>query len=74
MPTDSNPARDLVYDLISVQYHALKAGDVYDKYISDAAGHQEIANFFKEMQQQDSARAVRAHEFLKEITKDNGIG
>ncbi len=74
MAMDSTPARDLVYDLISVQYHALKAGDVYDKYIRDAGDNREIAKFFKQAQKQDAARAVRAHELLRELTKDRGIG
>jgi len=74
MATNSNPVRDLVYDLISVQYHALKAGDVYDKYIADAGNNQELVEFFKEIQQQEASRAVRAHELLKDLTKDQGIG
>lgn len=71
---DSTPASDLVYDLISVQYHALKAGEVYDRYIEDAGDNREIVRFFKQIQKQDASRAVRAHELLKDLTKDTGIG
>lgn len=74
MASETDPARDLVYDLISVQYHALKANDVYEKYIEDARNDREITKFFKQIQKQDAARAVRAHELLKELTKDSGIG
>lgn len=70
----SSPAQDLVYDLISVQYHALKAADVYDRYISDAGDNREIVKFFKQIQKQDASRAIRAHELLRELTKDTGIG
>lgn len=74
MATDSTPANDLVYDLISVQYHALKAGDVYERYVRDAGNNREVSKFFKQIQKQDAARAVRAHELLRELTKDDGIG
>ena len=31
-------ADDIVYDLVSVQYHALKASKAYDSYVQDAEG------------------------------------
>jgi hypothetical protein len=39
---------DVTYDLVSVQYHALKAGHDYGQYVRDArnAGQDEIAAFF----------------------------
>ena len=36
MGSAHTPADDIVYDLISIQYHALKAAQVYDKYAQDA--------------------------------------
>jgi hypothetical protein len=66
-------ADDLVYDLVSIQYHALKGAQVYDKYLQDAAGSEECAAFIKEVKEQDDQRAVRAHELLGQITR-GGIG
>ena len=34
-----SPADDIVYNLVSVQYHALTATQAYDSYIEDADGH-----------------------------------
>src|ERR671916_669605 len=61
---------DLASDLISVQYHSLKAGHDYGQYVRDAdnAGLQDIAAFFREVMEQDSARARRCHEFLRQIS------
>jgi hypothetical protein len=39
MATHHSPADDIVYDLVSVQYHALKATKAYDSYVQDAEGH-----------------------------------
>jgi hypothetical protein len=39
---------DVTFDLISLQYHALKAGHDYGQYVRDArnAGKDDIASFF----------------------------
>ena len=69
------PARDRLqrrtYDLVAVQYHALKAGQTYGRYIQDAeqAGQQEIADFFRQIQQEDAARAERCHHLLGTLTR-----
>jgi hypothetical protein len=74
MASSHTPADDLVYDLVSVQYRALKAAQVYDQYIADADGHTEVVKFLKQVKKQDSARAERCHELLRDLTKDHGIG
>ena len=74
MASNHTPADDLVYDLVSVQYHALKAAQTYDKYIADADGHPEVVKFLKQAKKQDAARAVTCHELLRDLTKDHGIG
>ncbi len=53
---------DTLYDLTSVYYHAAKGGQVYTKYIDDAAkeGDEELVEFFKDVQQQDAWRAQKA--------------
>jgi bacterioferritin (cytochrome b1) len=66
MATGETGFDDVTYDLISVQYHALKAGHDYGQYVRDAdnAQQQDIAQFFRDVMEQDSERAHRCHEFL----------
>ena len=66
MPAGQTGFDDVTYDLISVQYHSLKAGHDYGQYVRDAenAGLDDVASFFREVMEQDSARAKRRHEFL----------
>jgi hypothetical protein len=54
------------YDLVSVLYHALEGGATYDKYIQDAEqkGDQELAQFFRQVQQEDAQRAQQAKSLL----------
>lgn len=56
MATGETGFDDVTYDLISVQYHSLKAGHDYGQYVRDAknAGMEEIASFFSEVMAQDS--------------------
>ena len=39
------PADDIFYDLVSIQYHALKGAQVYEQYLRDAEGHQDVQQF-----------------------------
>ena len=66
MATGETGFDDVTFDLISVQYHSLKAGHDYGQYVRDArnAGQDEIAAFFEQIMAQDSERAHRCHEFL----------
>jgi rubrerythrin len=70
MATGETGFEDVFYDLVSVQYHSLKAGHDYGQYVRDAdnAGEKETADFFREVMDQDSKRAARCHEFLKRLT------
>jgi hypothetical protein len=74
MGSDHTPADDIVYDLVSIQYHALKAAQTYAKYLEDAEGHEDVRDFIRQLQQEDSGRAIRCHELLTQLTKDRGIG
>jgi len=69
MATGETGFDDVTFDLISVQYHALKAGHDYGQYVRDAenAGKDDIASFFREVMDQDQARAHRAHELLAQL-------
>lgn len=58
--------RDEHYNLVSVLYHALQAGETTQQYIQDAekAGDQELVSFFEQVQQEDRQRAERAKDLL----------
>jgi hypothetical protein len=73
MGSQHTPADDLVYDLVSIQYHALQAAQTYGKYLEDAEDHEDVAEFIRQCQKEDGARAVRCHELLGQLTK-GGIG
>ncbi len=59
-----------IYDLSSVLFHALEGGASYDTYIEDAQreGDQELAEFFRQVRDEDSNRADRAQQLLAERT------
>ncbi|WP_222264747.1 acyl carrier protein [Modestobacter marinus] len=69
MATGETGFADVTYDLISVQYHALKGGHDYGQYVRDAenANLDDLAQFFRDVMEQDSARAKRCHEFLAKL-------
>ena len=73
MATGETGFDDVTFDLISVQYHSLKAGHDYGQYVRDAdnAGLTDIAQFFRDVMEQDSQRAAQCHEFLRGMVKDH---
>ncbi len=76
MATGETGFEDVFYDLVSVQYHSLKAGHDYGQYVRDAenAGLDDVASFFREVMEQDSQRAKRCHEFLKQLeSTEHGV-
>lgn len=73
MGSADKPADDLVYDLVSIQYHALKGAQVYDQYLQDAQGHYEVEQFIAQVKDEDARRAKRCHELLGELTKGEEI-
>ena len=76
MPAGQTGFDDVTYDLVSVQYHSLKAGHDYGQYVRDArnAGRDDIAEFFERVMSQDAERARRCHEFIKELSKSEESG
>jgi hypothetical protein len=75
MASEHKVADDIVYDLISIQYHALKAAEAYDKFLEDAHSreHEDVAAFIRQCKSEDEQRALRCHEFLRQLTQ-SGIG
>lgn len=76
MATGETGFDDVSYDLVSVQYHSLKAGHDYGQYVRDAdnAGRTDIADFFRSVMEQDSERAARCHSFLKDLGTSGAAG
>jgi hypothetical protein len=75
MASKHTVADDIVYDLISIQYHALKGAETYDKFLQDAHSneHEDVASFIRQCKAEDEQRAVRCHELLISLTR-SGIG
>jgi rubrerythrin len=76
MPAGQTGFDDVTFDLISVQYHSLKAGHDYGQYVRDAknAGLDDIASFFEDVMEQDATRAKRCHEFLSRLQGSEAAG
>ncbi|MBJ7609136.1 MAG: hypothetical protein JF887_06855 [Candidatus Dormibacteraeota bacterium] len=74
MASEHTPADDIVYDLVSIQYHALRAAEAHGKYEQDAHGHQDVVEFLRQCKAEDAQRAVRCHELLGKLTAAGGIG
>lgn len=60
---------NIVYNLVSIQYHALKGAQVYGRYAEDAHDHEDVRSFIEQVAREDKERAQRAHELLGRITK-----
>ena len=62
----STGTRDETYNVISILYHALQGAETYQQYVQDAEqrGDQELAQFFREVQQEEQRRADRAKQLL----------
>jgi hypothetical protein len=69
MPAGQTGFDDVTFDLISVQYHSLKAGYDYGQHVRDArnARRDDIATFFEQVMTQDAERAKTCHKFLREL-------
>lgn len=69
MATGETGFDDVHFNLVSLQYHALKAGHDYGQYVRDAenAGQDEIASFFQQVMDDDSQRAQKCHDLLRQL-------
>lgn len=68
MEQQRTSTNNLYYDLVSVLYHSLEAGQTYATYIQDAqqAGDQQLAQFFQQIQQQQSMWANQVQQMLSQ--------
>lgn len=55
-----------LYDLVSIMYHALNGAQTHETYARDAEqrGDQELAQFFRQVQQEDKKRSDMAKQLL----------
>lgn len=67
MSNEHAPTDDIFFNMVSIQYHSMKACEAYDKYIADAHDHEEVAAFIRECKEQDKARVMRTHELIKDL-------
>ena len=69
---DNTGTNNSTYNLVSVLYHALQGADLYEQYASDAGGDQDLAGFFRDIQQQEKHRAERAKQLLATRLQQGG--
>jgi len=68
MAEQHTPTDDVVYDLVSVQYHALNGAQLYEKFSTDAEGHDDVKAFFQRCAQEDARRANECHRLIGKLT------
>jgi hypothetical protein len=68
MAGTSSPTSDRNYDVISVMYHLLQGSDTLDQYRADAenSNDTELAEFFREVQENNKQMAAKAQNLLKQ--------
>ncbi len=67
--------QDIHYNLVSILYHALQGAETYDQYIKDAeqGGNQDLAQFFREVKEENKKRAERAKQLLgQQLSQSQG--
>ena len=57
---------DVTYNLVSILYHALQGAETHDQYIRDAdeSGDRDLAQFFREVKEENMRRAERSKSLL----------
>jgi hypothetical protein len=62
------PTDDVIYDLVSVQYHALKGAQLYERFLGDADGHEDVQQLLGQCAEEDARRANQCHELIGKLT------
>lgn len=64
--TGNTGTPDVTYNLVSILFHALQGAETYDQYIRDAeqGGDRDLAQFFRDVKEENSRRADRAKQIL----------
>ena len=69
--------RDITYNIVSTIYHTLQGAETLALYIADAEqqGDQELAQFFRDVKEENQRRADRAKQLLaRYLTQEQGGG
>ena len=76
MSSNHDITENIVFDLVSIQYHALQGSHTYRQFLDDArqADHAEVTEFIEQCRDEDARRANRCHELLKDLTADTDTG
>lgn len=61
----NTPVPNENYNVVSVLYHLLQSSETIEKYCQDANNDDELASFFREVQENSNALAEKAQEILK---------
>ena len=72
MASEHTVADDIVYDLISIQFHALNGAHLYETFLSDADGHEDVQQFFRQCAEEDARRANQCHDLIGRLTGASG--
>ena len=66
--------QDVHYNLVSVLYQTLQGAETSVQYVSDAeeSGDEELARFFRDVQEEDRRRAERAKTLLGQRLSHGG--
>lgn len=69
---DTTGTSDVTYALVSVLYHALQGAETYEMYAADAEedGEEDIAEFFRELIQDEQKRGDRAKRLLSDRLRE----
>jgi hypothetical protein len=51
----------------------LKGAQVYEQFLNDAGGNDEVKKFIQQVKDEDAKRARTCHQLLAKLTKDGGI-
>jgi hypothetical protein len=73
MSSEHEVTDDIVYDMISIQYHAMKAMEVYDQYVQDAHDHDDVKAFLQKCKEQDIQRVKECHDLIKGLMQSEEV-
>jgi hypothetical protein len=61
---------NILYDLVAIEYHALKGAQLCEQFANDAADHDDVRQFIEQVKREDMQRAVRSHELIMQLNPE----
>jgi hypothetical protein len=71
MSMTHTPSDNIFYDLVAIEYHALKGAQLCDQYANDAAEHDDVRQFIEQVKREDMQRAARSHELIMQLSPES---